>query len=259
MTNPESGAAQFDFGVIFRQTFRVFATRLWTMLVLGVLFRGAPELLTLLAQKGLGVEPVHRAVRQGLDMAYWRASGLRELIDFGASGLYGVGQAAATGVVASVLGYRSSGSSAKIVAYAGPLAFVTSMITTAIVAGGVLLFIVPGMIAMTMFYVAVPALTSEKLGVLGALRQSRVLSKGNRWSVFGIAFAFGLIHFAIAYVVDRFGIGDVYSRTYASIAIRVVSNSIVDAFTISIPAVVYFELLRIKKGLSPTHAADVFD
>ena len=49
---------------------------------------------------------------------------------------------------------------------------------------GFLLLIIPGLVLIVMFWVAVPALIVERRGILESFRRSRELTAGHRWSVF---------------------------------------------------------------------------
>ncbi len=51
---------------------------------------------------------------------------------------------------------------------------------------GFMLFLVPGIVLVVMWSVAVPALVLERSGVIGAFGRSRRLTKGHRWSIFGM-------------------------------------------------------------------------
>src|SRR5262249_51092989 len=51
---------------------------------------------------------------------------------------------------------------------------------------GVLLFILPGLVLMTMWYVATSACIVERLGVFASMGRSTELTKGHRWQVFGM-------------------------------------------------------------------------
>jgi ABC-type amino acid transport substrate-binding protein len=51
---------------------------------------------------------------------------------------------------------------------------------------GLVLLIVPGIIAFCMFAVAVPALLFERGGVVASLQRSRELTSGHRWKILGI-------------------------------------------------------------------------
>lgn len=78
-----------------------------------------------------------------------------------------------------------------------PLLGLSLMMTVGIV-GGVLLFLVPGIILFLMWSVAVPALVDEKLGVMEALGRSRTLTKGFRWKILGLE----LVMLIIAWIVE---------------------------------------------------------
>ncbi len=52
---------------------------------------------------------------------------------------------------------------------------------------GALLFVIPGLILLTLWYVALPACVIEQLGSAASFRSSSDLTKSNRWRVFRIA------------------------------------------------------------------------
>jgi uncharacterized membrane protein len=49
-----------------------------------------------------------------------------------------------------------------------------------------LLLVVPGLILLTMWYVAIPVCVVEQFGPLESLRRSAALTKGHRWKIFGM-------------------------------------------------------------------------
>jgi hypothetical protein len=49
-----------------------------------------------------------------------------------------------------------------------------------------LFFIIPGLIVLTMWFVATPACVVEQLGPLRSMGRSARLTKGNRWKIFGL-------------------------------------------------------------------------
>jgi len=51
---------------------------------------------------------------------------------------------------------------------------------------GLILLIVPGLIALAMMYVALPACVVERTGATASINRSAALTKGHRWKVFGI-------------------------------------------------------------------------
>jgi hypothetical protein len=67
---------------------------------------------------------------------------------------------------------------------------------------GMILLIVPGVIAILELIVSVPALVHERLGVVGSMTRSRDLTKGSRWPIFLLvvlgALAFGALSFALS-------------------------------------------------------------
>src|SRR5690606_38451024 len=72
------------------------------------------------------------------------------------------------------------------------------------------LIIIPGLILITIWAVAAPAVVIERRGVFGALGRSRELVKGNGWQVFGVIVLFFLIFIVIGLVLGIVGaaIGD---------------------------------------------------
>ena len=79
-------------------------------------------------------------------------------------------------------------------------ALITGWIWALLVFGGLILFVVPGILAAVWFYPAVPACVIERLGVRGALTRAEALTKGARWQILGALALMLLI------VVAAFGI-----------------------------------------------------
>src|SRR5262249_43401393 len=68
--------------------------------------------------------------------------------------------------------------------------FAVSLVAGLITFAGTMALCVPGLVALTMFFVAAPVAVVEGLGVGDSLRRSLELTDGSRWSIFQI---FGLI------------------------------------------------------------------
>jgi hypothetical protein len=66
---------------------------------------------------------------------------------------------------------------------------------------GILLLVVPGLIWMTSWVVAGPALIADDLGSQGPLARSAKLTKGSRWPIFGLMLLFYLAYFAASLLV----------------------------------------------------------
>jgi hypothetical protein len=74
---------------------------------------------------------------------------------------------------------------------------------------GLVLFIVPGLIILTIWSVASPVVVVENPGVFAALGRSRALVRGNGWQVFGVIVAIFAIILVVSIVIGSIGaIGD---------------------------------------------------
>ncbi len=120
---------------------------------------------------------------------------------------------------------------------------------------GAMFLLVPGLILMTMWWVAVPAAVIERTGVINSLRRSAELTRGYRWKVFGVIIVIyigqlvldALTHFILA---------------AAPIFSLVVSFLITVAFTAYfavVTAVCYHDLRVLKDGVGTDEIARVFD
>ena len=77
------------------------------------------------------------------------------------------------------------------------------------VAIGLILFIVPGLIILTIWCVASPVVVVENPGVFAALGRSRALVRGNGWQVFGVIVAIFALILVVSIVIGSIGaIGD---------------------------------------------------
>ncbi|WP_052464411.1 DUF975 family protein [Methyloceanibacter caenitepidi] len=71
--------------------------------------------------------------------------------------------------------------------------FATSLLTSLAIGFGLVLLIVPGLIAMVLFMFAGFLVVDRGLGPLDALKTSMEMTKGNRWPLFGFAVLTALI------------------------------------------------------------------
>ncbi len=118
---------------------------------------------------------------------------------------------------------------------------------------GLLLFIVPGLILMTIWAVVAPVIVVEKAGVFESLGRSRDLVRGNAWEVFGVI----VVTFVIVVVA-----GMVFGAIGEAIAdgplLRIVFSLLASTITAPIGAlvasVIYFRLRAIKQS-APAPAA----
>jgi hypothetical protein len=113
-------------------------------------------------------------------------------------------------LVADVQDGRRDHSLGELFKSVGPV--VLPLIGLAIIAGiaiaiGFVLIIIPGLILLTWWAVAPPAMVIERAGVFGSLGRSRELVRGNGWNVFGTILLVLLINIAVNIVAAIIGSG----------------------------------------------------
>lgn len=136
------------------------------------------------------------------------------------------------------------------------------VIGTAICAGlgtmlGLFLLVVPGLILLTMWYVALPACVLENVGPFEALSRSGFLTKGSRWKVFGIALVIGILAMIATLVLTAvlgFAIGWI-----GVIVASYISNVLVYSFGSVVAAVLYHDLRVAKEGIDVERIVAVFE
>jgi hypothetical protein len=116
-----------------------------------------------------------------------------------------------------------------------------------------LLLLVPGLILMCMFYVAVPVCVIERPGVIASASRSAALTKGYRWSIFGLLLLVWVIAAVVGFVLTRLGGGIVGALLH--FAWQIVSI----AFGAVLVAVVYHDLRVAKEGIDIESLVNVFD
>jgi hypothetical protein len=129
-----------------------------------------------------------------------------------------------------------------------------SLILVAVVAGvlivvGFILIIVPGLILLTVWSVAVPAVVLERPPGLRALGRSRELVRGHGWQVFGVILVLYFLVVVVSVVLEAAG-------NSAGTGVGIVVAVIVGILTAPLPAlaqaVLYYELLAVKGERPPS-------
>ncbi len=149
------------------------------------------------------------------------------------------------------------------------LALILPVVGIAILVGlsvgiGTILFVIPGFIMMTMFWVAIPVAVVERPGVGASLSRSMALTSGYRWRIFGLVLILYVILLAIGVGLALvLGIlADSFSQT-ALIWGGLILNLVVMAFFTALSAVVstvgYHDLRAVKEGIDVDQIAAVFD
>ena len=125
--------------------------------------------------------------------------------------------------------------------------------------GGIaaLALIFPGLMVMTMLFVAVPACVVERLGVFKSMGRSAQLTKGHRWKIFGVWIAVmfvGGIAQSILTAVAR-SIGGVV----LGLIISLLAGALLVALNAILAVVIYRDLRVAKEGVDTDQIASVFD
>lgn len=122
-----------------------------------------------------------------------------------------------------------------------------------IIAVGMILLIVPGIILMLMLWVVFPVMVMERPGVIGSLRRSAFLTKGNRWRLLGLFLLLAVI------------MGVLMAATLAvpfaqpgSILGGAVS-AVLGIFWLVVLAVTYHDLRLAREGVDIGRVTAVFD
>src|SRR5581483_705690 len=108
---------------------------------------------------------------------------------------------------------------------------------------GFVLFLVPGLIAMTRWSLIAPAIVLERRGPLQALRRSSELVRGDGFSVFVVVLAVSLIGVGLAYGADRLFAGEALLWRLWLGALLV--HAVVTPFAAHARSVVYYDLREI--------------
>lgn len=132
------------------------------------------------------------------------------------------------------------------------------------VALGFVLLVVPGIILLLMWAVAVPTLVVERVGIFDALRRSAELTKGSRWRILGLYVVLVIIYWVFEAVIGVVGLkmygslaaasGFTLGNVIASIILGTVSNTLWGTIQPSL----YVELRQAKEGDSAERLAEVF-
>jgi hypothetical protein len=122
---------------------------------------------------------------------------------------------------------------------------------------GTLLLVIPGLILMTMWYVATPVCVVEQKGPLASMGRSSELTKGHRWKIFGMILLViigGIIVSAIL-----IGVLALAGSTVLEILGNLLWNGVWGAFYAIFAVVTYHDLRVAKEGVDVHQIAAVFD
>lgn len=251
----------FEMGRVASRTFGTIGRNAVTFFSLGVL-AVAPQLI-LSAYLGVGVFAKGHAADPS---KIFNNLGLFLLVSVVAMVLAAVLQAALVhGTISDLNGKKASfGECLQTgLRYGLPVIGLSILFSFAIVVGLVLL-VVPGVLMMLAWAVAVPALVVEQTGVFGAFSRSAELTKGHRWAILGLGLVFWIISFIIGLALAPLDSMLMLSGNgMSAMALIMLVNGVVNVLTTTILAAgiaaIYYELRSIKEGIGPEQLASVFD
>jgi hypothetical protein len=125
------------------------------------------------------------------------------------------------------------------------------------IAVGALLFIVPALVLMTMWYVAISACIVERLGVFASMERSSALTKGHRWAIFGTWLLLLITGAILASVLES-----VLGLSGSAGVVKAGSlawSGFLTAFGTVFSVVVYHDLRVAKEGVDTRQIAAVFE
>jgi hypothetical protein len=159
-------------------------------------------------------------------------------------------------LVADVRDGRRDASAAQLLQSVTPV--LGQLVLVAIVVGvavlvGLILLIIPGLIALTIWSVSAPVVVLERPGRLRALGRSRELVRGNGWRVFGVVFVFFLLIIVVGTTLELLAEA---LGTGAGIVVRVVVGVLTAPLSALAAAVLYFELRGPREAETAASDAD---
>jgi hypothetical protein len=158
----------------------------------------------------------------------------------------------------------STGASlARGLSMVGPVLGV-ALATTLLVAIGLVALLVPGLILMCMYFVAVPSAVIERIGIGEAMRRSAELTKGYRWHIFGAALVIGLMENIVTRVLSSVFIsGNSIEAIVSGLKtfgyVTLVLSIFFGAFRAVLSAVAYSKLRRSREGVDAQELARIFE
>jgi hypothetical protein len=128
---------------------------------------------------------------------------------------------------------------------------------------GLVLFLIPGLILLLMWAVAVPSLVVERQGVMAAFRRSAQLTKGSRLKILALFLVFGVAYLALSWLLRLFGLGMYTTGSFGGLTVSdaigsVIMTTISTVIWGTVQPSLYVELRQAKEGTSTEHLEQVF-
>jgi uncharacterized membrane protein len=124
---------------------------------------------------------------------------------------------------------------------------------------GFLLLVVPGIIVMCMWFVAVPVLVEERAGIMGSLSRSSELTDGFRWHVFGLVVILSLLSWALGALAAILPATAAPGNLLVIALCNAVAAALSGVFGAAVAASLYIELRQVKEGATTDNLVAIFD
>lgn len=247
----------FDLGRVIQRTFAAISRNAGVFLGAAVVLVGLPNVVLAFGQQSLMTAPDAFGNGFLLMMVGWVLN------------LVGVFLLQGMVVKAAVNGFNGKPTSFGQAFDVGVKMFLP-LLGLAIVAGlatglGYILLLVPGLILSVLWSVAAPAVVVEKRGVFESLQRSRDLTRGHRWSVFGLLVLYAVASWLIGMLIGGLSVatGGSFMAGTPNIWVTLLAGPVVSVLSSVIAsagvAALYYELRTAKEGAGPEVLASVFD
>lgn len=248
-----AGSSEFTVGGALRRAFDILGRQGGTVLGLGAALYGLPKALlgAVLSLAGADLAPSVQEVGQQPNFALGIAVVLVVIaLQAALSVLYvlsitWVANEDAMGRPAAF------GAAALSALRALPAAAGTTVLVGVGVLGGLVLLIVPGIMLMLRWSVAIPALAAEPSGPLPALGRSRDLTRDHRWGILGFLAAVALANVVLALATAALPVALSGATGIAGQAATLVSDTVFAVLNGVSVAALYLELRRAGGGARP--------
>jgi MFS family permease len=132
-----------------------------------------------------------------------------------------------------------------------------AIVMWALVALAMVVFVVPGLILLAMWFVGTPACVVERRGPWASLRRSSELTKGHRWKIFGLMLVLIVASALISPLVGL--VSTAIGGTALAFVGELIWNGVWGAFYAIAAVVAYHDLRVAKEGVDTEQIAAVFD
>lgn len=252
-----------DIGYVFEKTFSIVGQRISELAILSLVLVGIPNIIL----SFISAQMLERAVSSGNSFAMFSPSYL--IMNFLIGLLPILLQAAVIHTTVEAMASRTSdfGSSLSVALRSFLPLLILSIILSIAYTIGLMLLVVPGLILMTLWVVAVPCLVVEKTGIFGSLGRSFDLTEGQRWRIFALMVIAFIAMIIAGLIVGMLSFGAMAgTQSYENFATFSLWSALLNAVLAMAAGVVgavgvsvlYVHLRDLKEGTSLDTIGDVF-